>query len=185
MTPKRLLWQLYPACLVVTLVSLAAMTWYASAALHGFSIEHTADELRRSPAGGRAVPRPGRRRQVRRINVLCKSLGEKSGTRLTVILPDGTVKGDSVVAQPVQMENHANRPEVAAALKGEVGTSLHDSQTLNEKYRYVAVPLRSGEHVVGVLRGFALGHRHRPGAGRRAAQHRHRLAGRGRAAGGR
>src|SRR5215831_19970543 len=41
-------------------------------------------------------------------------------TRATIIARDGTVLADSQ-ADPKTMENHAGRPEVAAALKGKIG----------------------------------------------------------------
>jgi two-component system, OmpR family, phosphate regulon sensor histidine kinase PhoR len=149
---RRLLWQIFPACLLVTLASLAAVTWYASEALYRFYIDRTADELQ---SQARLVEPQFCELVVARnfdqVDALCKRLGEASGTRLTVILPGGKVKGDSV-AQPAKMENHAGRPEIARALAGEPGASVHQSETLQEKFRYVAIPLRSQGRVVGVLR---------------------------------
>jgi two-component system phosphate regulon sensor histidine kinase PhoR len=50
------------------------------------------------------------------------------------------------------MENHAARPEVAAALAGAIGSDLRHSQTLNVAMLYIAVPINDGRKVSGVLR---------------------------------
>ena len=42
---KRLLWQLYPSYLLITLVSVGAVTWYASEALRQLFLEQTASDL--------------------------------------------------------------------------------------------------------------------------------------------
>jgi two-component system phosphate regulon sensor histidine kinase PhoR len=62
-----------------------------------------------------------------------------TGIRFTVIGKDGMVSADSLES-PSKMDNHADRPEVAAALGGEVGFSKRHSDTLYLDMLYVAVP---------------------------------------------
>ena len=50
------------------------------------------------------------------------------------------------------MENHAQRPEIAAALRGEEERIARYSTTLGERMLYVAVPVRQNDQVVGVVR---------------------------------
>src|SRR5215472_11703787 len=50
-------------------------------------------------------------------------------TRVTIIARDGTVLADSE-ADPKTMENHAGRPEVAAALQGQTGANTRVSATV-------------------------------------------------------
>jgi two-component system phosphate regulon sensor histidine kinase PhoR len=59
--------------------------------------------------------------------------------RVTLIAEDGTVLGDSRNAAS-SMENHARRPEVAAALRGETGRAVRTSATEGVAQVYVAVP---------------------------------------------
>jgi two-component system phosphate regulon sensor histidine kinase PhoR len=66
-------------------------------------------------------------------------------TRTTIIARDGVVLADSE-ADPKTMENHAGRPEVAAALKGTKGAATRLSHTVGVEFLYVAVP--SGDKVV-------------------------------------
>jgi two-component system phosphate regulon sensor histidine kinase PhoR len=76
-------------------------------------------------------------------------LGEVAGLRVTLIDRDGTVLGDSEVdlKRLPSVENHADRPEVAAALSGRVGTDVRASGTVSLRLLYVAVP-----HPQGVVR---------------------------------
>jgi two-component system, OmpR family, phosphate regulon sensor histidine kinase PhoR len=60
-------------------------------------------------------------------------------TRVTIIARDGVVLADSE-ADPKTMENHAGRPEVAAALAGKTGSSMRLSHTVGIEFLYVAVP---------------------------------------------
>ena len=63
------------------------------------------------------------------------------GARVTIILPDGTVVGESQ-SNPGEMENHLQRPEIQAALSGGEGTATRISSTLGQQYLYAAVPVR-------------------------------------------
>ena len=65
-------------------------------------------------------------------------------TRVTIIARDGTVLADSR-ADPKTMENHANRPEVIAALQGRSGAATRVSRTVGIEFLYVAVP--SGDKI--------------------------------------
>lgn len=66
-----------------------------------------------------------------------------SGYRFTVIDGDGTVVADSH-ADSESMPNHADRPEVAAALDGEVGRDTRSSDTTGFQQLYLAVPADDG-----------------------------------------
>ena len=63
--------------------------------------------------------------------------------RVSIIGADGTVLADSVDAA-ASMGNHASRPEVAAALAGQVGHARRASATDGTDYLYVAVPATLG-----------------------------------------
>jgi two-component system phosphate regulon sensor histidine kinase PhoR len=78
-------------------------------------------------------------------------LGEQSSTRITVILPDGVVVGDTE-GTPSEMDNHAGRPEIAAALDGHIDPSVRVSPTLGLAMMYVAIPVRQEGTIIGVLR---------------------------------
>jgi two-component system phosphate regulon sensor histidine kinase PhoR len=77
-----------------------------------------------------------------------------AGARVTLIAPDGRVVGDSERTQAslASMENHADRPEVRAALSGAIGRDVRRSATLGSPLIYVAVPLHDAGRTVAVLR---------------------------------
>jgi two-component system phosphate regulon sensor histidine kinase PhoR len=66
-------------------------------------------------------------------------IAERTHLRITVVATDGVVLADSAT-DPSTMENHAGRPEVAAALAGRVGSDTRVSATLGVAQMYVAVP---------------------------------------------
>ena len=70
-------------------------------------------------------------------------IAEAAGARLTLIRRDGAVVADSE-ADPATMENHATRPEFAAALAGGVGVSARISSTVGAEFLYVAVASQDG-----------------------------------------
>jgi len=73
----------------------------------------------------------------------CRELAEGTAARLTVIEPDGTVLCDSE-AESANMENHADRPEVRAALEGGRGASVRLSATVGHSLFYGAFLQRMG-----------------------------------------
>jgi two-component system phosphate regulon sensor histidine kinase PhoR len=68
-----------------------------------------------------------------------------TSNRATIIARDGTVLADSE-ADPKTMENHAGRPEVVAALAGNIGTNERQSHTVGTEFLYMAAP--SGDKIV-------------------------------------
>lgn len=85
---------------------------------------------------------------------LARDLGQRAEGRVTLIRADGTVFGDSdlTFAELRAVENHRDRPEVAAALAGGTGESVRHSTTVRQRMLYLAVPFeRSGERA-GVAR---------------------------------
>lgn len=64
-------------------------------------------------------------------------------TRFTLISPDGTVLYDSAI-DPVQMENHAQRPEVQEAARQGDAVTMRYSETLRTDTVYAAVKLDDG-----------------------------------------
>jgi two-component system phosphate regulon sensor histidine kinase PhoR len=71
--------------------------------------------------------------------------------RVTIILPDGTVVGESD-HNLVEMENHLDRPEVQQALSGVEGIATRFSRTVGMTMLYIAVPIQSGDEILGVAR---------------------------------
>jgi two-component system phosphate regulon sensor histidine kinase PhoR len=149
---KRLLWQLYPSYLLITLISLVAVTIYATSSLREFYLDRIAGDLRaRAYLLEKQILQFLGPLDTKVVDALCKELGKPSTTRITVILPSGTVIGDSD-DDPDRMDNHALRPEVVQAKKGNVGKSIRFSTTLQQRMMYVAVPLTDHKRIAAVIR---------------------------------
>jgi two-component system phosphate regulon sensor histidine kinase PhoR len=150
--PKKLIWQIFPSYLLITLLSVAAVSWYASKSLRQFYQDQTAiDLLSRATLLSELVLDHLLPVDAASADAVCKALGGSTATRFTVILPSGVVIGDSIET-PDQMDNHANRPEIMKALAGNSGTSMRFSNTLRQEMMYVAAPIKENDRILAVVR---------------------------------
>ena len=85
------------------------------------------------------------------LDQLTRQWAGDSGLRVTIISPDGTVIGESHEVR-TQMENHLDRPEVAAALQNGFGSSTRFSRTTGITSIYVAVPVAVDGIAVAIAR---------------------------------
>lgn len=73
--------------------------------------------------------------------------------RLTIIDQDGRVRGDSDIdLDELPRLNLRERPEVVAALNGDVGVAVRMSEFLHARYRFVAKPVYRDGELIGVVR---------------------------------
>jgi len=131
--------------LLVLLVSLAAITWYGSAATKHFYLNSKYEDLTarlRLVEGEIGILLLENRLSA--LDSFCRRTGKMAQTRITVIAKDGRVLADSD-EYPERMENHADRPEVVQALKGGIGRATRFSRTLGRNLIYVAIPIFTKE----------------------------------------
>ncbi|MCL7487908.1 MAG: ATP-binding protein [Desulfobulbaceae bacterium] len=152
MKTKRLLWQLFPANLLITLGALLVMTWFAASTAR----ELYFDQMRQGLESRAHLIAHQVSSLVsaspEKLQDFCRQAGRHSATRITVVARDGTVLADSS-EDPARMSNHANRPELQAAFAGKPGSSLRYSHTLGGNMLYVAIPLSAyPEKFPGALR---------------------------------
>ncbi len=90
----------------------------------------------------------------KRLQEQIEKIALGTDVRVTIIDPQGAVLADSSESldKLPAMENHAQRPEVAAALKEEPGMSIRYSMTLGTRMLYIAIPILEGPKVLGVVR---------------------------------
>jgi len=149
---KRLLWHLYPSFLLITIISLVAVTWFASKSLKEFFLEQTASDLKaRARLFESQILRYLDPLDKKTIDQLCKDIGKGASTRLTVILPSGKVAGDSE-KDPAFMDTHVDRPEFIQALNAPFGMSIRYSQTLEKNMMYVGIPIKMNNRILAVVR---------------------------------
>jgi len=154
MLGRRLIWQLYPSFLAVTLLALVAVTWYCSDAFRSFYYEQTRGELRSLVHfAAEQVSATFDTSQTDQLDDLCKRLGQASDgrTRVTVILPSGKVVADSD-EDPTLMNDHSDREEIIDALNKGYGWKLRPSPTLGIRMMYVAIPIEEQNRTIAVVR---------------------------------
>lgn len=125
-------------------VSFAAVVWWTETGLERRLVDQATRELGRS---ARLLARWTAEEPF--TDSLADRLARDSELRVTLIARDGRVLGESD-APPErlpELENHAGRPEVRAALEGRIGSDRRASATVARSLLYVAVP-----HPRGVLR---------------------------------
>lgn len=141
MNPKKLIWQIFPANVLTLFLVTIALSWYGVVALQEFYLDDTETDLEsRAQLAASRVREFLRDHRLADLKEYCIQAGRSSGTRITVIAPDGKVVADSN-EDPEAMENHGQRVEIATAFAGNVGVSRRFSKTLGEKLVYVALPL--------------------------------------------
>ncbi|MBU2539354.1 MAG: cell wall metabolism sensor histidine kinase WalK, partial [Proteobacteria bacterium] len=152
MRHKRLIWQLYPSQLLITIIALLIAAGYGAYSLRAFQLSQTAIGLEsRALLAQDNVLGLLARNDLINLQAFCSTAGKNSSTRLTVIAPNGRVLADSD-EDPARMENHGDRPEIIAAFAGHLVPSLRFSHTLQENMMYVAIPLMEDGKTKGVLR---------------------------------
>ncbi len=154
MSRKRLLWRLYPSYVVIIFVSLLLVSIHALRSVDRFYRDRLARELQVQAVlvGSRLVDATGALpADHHAVDRLCKDLGRRIPARITVILPDGRVVGDSD-KNPAVMDNHGDRPEVREAIQAGVGSVERFSNTLREDMMYVGLPVAVDGRLVAVVR---------------------------------
>ncbi len=149
---KKLFYRLFPSYLLIMLLSLFAVCWYALNYTQRFYLERTQTNLE---INGRLLEKQVTRLlsplNASKIDQLCKEAAGDTITRVTVVLPDGKVVGDSE-KMPAHMKNHMDREEIQDAYQGNVGVIVRYSDTLEQDMMYVAFPLKVDKAMAGVLR---------------------------------
>jgi two-component system phosphate regulon sensor histidine kinase PhoR len=149
----RLIWQLYPSYLIIIILSLSAVGWYAATSLKSLYVDQTITYLQNqghlleheisqylSPLNSASIDR------------ICKSIGDNASIRITVLLPEGTVVGDSKLS-PSGMDNNSDRPEIVQASAGKKGISFRsDRDSQHHNMIYVAIPVKKKLQTIGIIR---------------------------------
>ncbi len=150
---SSLLWRIAAPYALLIILMMGGLGVYLSSYVRDFYIQQTTDRLfaeTHLAANGlsdliAASPNDPQ------INTLAKQYSEAIQGRVTVILPDGRVVGESELPLN-QLENHLNRPEVQAALQNREAAVIRFSDTLKTDLLYAAHPLTRDGKVTGVVR---------------------------------
>jgi two-component system phosphate regulon sensor histidine kinase PhoR len=138
MRRTRLIWTLFPTYLFVTIAALLAVTFYTSRTVRNFYIHQIDKDLdARVTLLLPQIESFLNPLDIEGMAAVVERTAKATGTRITIILPDGRVIVDSA-ERPERMENHATRPEVMQALAEGTGAAMRHSVTVNETMMYCA-----------------------------------------------
>jgi len=152
MRGRKLFWQIYLSFLLIIMASLLGVWWHAFRSVRDFYREETVRHLQaKALIIEDLIVGADNRLSVEAAARVCRDIGRRIGTRITVVMPSGEVVADSD-EDPSLMANHADRPEVATALQGEIGHSVRYSETLRRNMMYVGCPVLRDGAVKGVVR---------------------------------
>ncbi|HNX69288.1 MAG TPA: ATP-binding protein [Candidatus Omnitrophota bacterium] len=142
------------ALYAVVFVSVLLVTdWNLSRTLEERNFDQLQNSLVRQSLLVRELNAP-RLKEPAELQEQIQKIARVNESRITVIDLHGKVLADSEESPSLipQMDNHATRPEIAAALRGETGTSVRYSTTLQKKMLYVALPILDQNTITGVVR---------------------------------
>ena len=152
MRKKRLFWHIYPSYLLVTLLALLALAWFA---WHSLEQNYLASMRQHLALVGQTIElqiaRDTARTGAPNIEGACQAIAPPPGIRVTVILASGEVVCDTL-EDAKQMANHGDRHEFEEALRGNTGTATRYSSTLGYNMLYLARPIVHSGEVVGAVR---------------------------------
>jgi two-component system phosphate regulon sensor histidine kinase PhoR len=132
---NKLIVKLLLSYLVLIILLSASFYFYSTAELRNFYIASLGERMRRdSQLLDDLLPLD---QQGASFDARCRQLGDGLAWRITVIAADGKVLCDSAEAS-AEMENHANRPEVAEALRRGSGSATRFSTTVQLEMIYHA-----------------------------------------------
>ena len=152
MTGMKLFWKAYLCLFASAALAVALAGAHANRSLKRIYREQVAAELRSiADWAASEIQDNLESGDYEKVDRRCKDFGALAGTRVTVVMPDGRVAGDSD-ADPETMEKHGGRPEIAEALEGRMGQAERFSETLRRNLAYLAVPVRMQGKTIAAVR---------------------------------
>jgi len=150
----RYFWKLFIANAIVMALVLSVGVWVLIVQFDRFYQTELTDHLAGQAAALEVAVRDRfDADHARELESLAREVSSPKleGVRVTFVLIDGTVLGDSEV-DPAEMESHADRPEILEALAHGLGESMRWSYTVSANLKYVAVRVGPSAHPLGVVR---------------------------------
>jgi two-component system phosphate regulon sensor histidine kinase PhoR len=141
MSGHRLFWRLYRIFLLVILIGAPAFAWYAVKSLRETTLDRATTDLRsqtlilRKILTGQVGPE-----STPQLDSLLGTLAAGTSTDISVLVPPGRVIADSRGRSSL-IHDQANRPEIIAALSGEIGIAMRYSYQDTANVLYAAAPI--------------------------------------------
>jgi len=148
----KLIWHLYPSYLIIIILSLFAVGWYAMTSLKSFFVDQAIVYLQNQ---GHLLEHEIYQHltplDTESIDKICKSISDDVTIRITILLPQGRVIGDSE-EDPKGMDSKADRSEIVKAANGDIGIAFRTGQQNSQNMMYVAIPLKKNGQIDAIIR---------------------------------
>jgi two-component system phosphate regulon sensor histidine kinase PhoR len=133
-------------------MTLTGVCWFGLASFNKFFYDHAKEELeiRAKLVVHQLLPEFALKKWSL-LDAVCKKLGKSSSIRITAVLSNGKVVGDSE-DDPGRMDNHADRQEIKMALAGVTGVADKSKSGEDSGMIYSAIPVKREGEVVGAVR---------------------------------
>jgi two-component system phosphate regulon sensor histidine kinase PhoR len=148
----KIVWKFFLIQTILIIISILTIGFYVGFSLKGYYLEQIASQLSTNAALiSDIISKDLIDGRIDSLDSLTKRLSREIHARITVIDPKGIVLGDSK-NDPLNMENHSDRPEIIVALNGKTGKSIRFSETLKIDMMYLAMPIEREGLLIGAVR---------------------------------
>ncbi len=150
---QSLLWRLALPFILLIVLSIGGVSLYAYRFMERTYFENLGSTLRTEAEllARDVIPYLKEGEVSPELNKLVNDYADITRVRVTLILPDGMVIGESG-RDPANVENHLNRPEVQGALLQGEGSAIRFSQTVHQRLYYLALRIDDAGQPIGVVR---------------------------------
>lgn len=146
----RLRTRLLLAILVTTFIVMASLGLIIAQMFKYYYLEHVTDRIEKE-ANLAAYSIIQNVFYETNIQEMAVEISEQLDARITIILADGTVVGESTT-EPSELENHLSRPEIESLKEGIRKKEIRFSKTVGAELLYITSPLKNDEEMLGFLR---------------------------------
>lgn len=151
MAKRRLLYQLYPSYLIITLSAVIGIGWFASRSAEQFCVDQVKAELQDRAQSFREVLGADWTPDTPQHSLWSeKIVTPASGLRVALVLPTGKVLYRTG-RKPVEVEEPTDRPEITGALAGNPTSDVRYVPDSGQRVSYFALPVLHGSKVVAVV----------------------------------
>lgn len=149
---EKIIWKFLGAYILLILIAVFVLSFFVGLKLQDYYEAKIADRLESDAfLVGNILTQDLINNDQNSIQRQIEYLSDKLESRITVISLDGEVLGDSS-ENPDSMGNHKDRLEVVRAIEFGVGESNRFSDTLGYNMKYVAVPVKKNDNMLGTVR---------------------------------
>jgi two-component system phosphate regulon sensor histidine kinase PhoR len=150
---RSIRWRIAVTYILLIIATIGGLSLFLSDFLHNSYLQNFQNRLLTDArlVADESLPILKQAGGIAELDLLANHLAPMLDARVTIILPDGKVAGESGFNLD-KMENHLERPEVKSAMAGKEDTEERYSSTLGADMLYAAVPIQDQGEVLGVAR---------------------------------